>query len=188
MRIPYIDDIQHPGTASHTGRIILRIYLTFDIITVYYISYSKMAFASDGCPPFGIRYSFIAIAVYYRNWPRYGLRWSGLCWHLRHSTSGTGRKRPRDGRSHECCAGGGSTNHDSADRMSGQFLFYHDKSPPLAIKSVQLRQLNWEVGSAIMSVLSTVSRAWWWRHVIQSPARERYWWDLFVNAHWCQKA
>ena len=23
----------------------------------------------------------------YRNWPRYGLRWSGLCWHSRHSTS-----------------------------------------------------------------------------------------------------
>ena len=65
MRILYIDDIQHPGTASHTGRIILRIYLTFDIITVYYISYNKMAFASDGCPTFGIRYSFIAIAVYY---------------------------------------------------------------------------------------------------------------------------
>ena len=30
------------------------------------------------------------------------------------------------GRPHECCAGSGSTNHDSADRMSGQFLFYHE--------------------------------------------------------------
>ena len=28
----------------------------------------------------------------YRNWPRYGLRWSGLCWHSRHSTSGAGRR------------------------------------------------------------------------------------------------
>ena len=27
---------------------------------------------------------------------------------------------------HECCAGSGSTNHDSADHMSGQFLFYHE--------------------------------------------------------------
>ena len=28
----------------------------------------------------------------YRNWPRYGLCWSGLCWHSRHSTSGAGRR------------------------------------------------------------------------------------------------
>ena len=27
---------------------------------------------------------------------------------------------------HSCCAGSGSTNHSSADRMSGQFLFYHE--------------------------------------------------------------
>ena len=50
----------------------------------------------------------------------YGLRCRGLCWHLRHSTRGTGRrgrKRPRDGRSHSCCAGGVSTNHSSADRI-----------------------------------------------------------------------
>ena len=32
----------------------------------------------------------------------------------------------RAGRPHECCAGSGSTNHDSADRMNGQFLFYHE--------------------------------------------------------------
>ena len=30
--------------------------------------------------------------VGYRNWPRYGLRWSGLCCHSRHSTSGAGRR------------------------------------------------------------------------------------------------
>ena len=36
-----------------------------------------------------------------------------------------GRLRPRQP-AHECCAGSGSTNHDSADRMSGQFLFYHE--------------------------------------------------------------
>ena len=30
------------------------------------------------------------------------------------------------GRPHERCAGSGSTNHPSADRMSGQFLFYHE--------------------------------------------------------------
>ena len=50
----------------------------------------------------------------------YGLRWSGLCCHSRHSTSGAGRrghKRPRDGRPHSCCAGSGSTNHSSADRI-----------------------------------------------------------------------
>ena len=65
----------------------------------------------------------------YRNWPRYVLRWSGLCWHSRHSTSGAGRRAAacgRAGRLHECCAGSGSTNHDSGDRMSGQFLFYHE--------------------------------------------------------------
>ena len=27
---------------------------------------------------------------------------------------------------HECYAGSGSTNHSSADRMNGQFLFYHE--------------------------------------------------------------
>ena len=50
----------------------------------------------------------------------YGLRWSGLCCHSRHSTRGVGRcgrKRPRDGRPHSCCAGSGSTNHSSADRI-----------------------------------------------------------------------
>ena len=61
----------------------------------------------------------------YRNWPRYGLRWSGLCCHSRHSTSGPAVARPCRP-AHECCAGSGSTNHDSADRMSGQFLFYHE--------------------------------------------------------------
>ena len=30
------------------------------------------------------------------------------------------------GRPHEYCAGIGSRNHDSADCMSGQFLFYHE--------------------------------------------------------------
>ena len=55
----------------------------------------------------------------YRNWPQYGLRWSGLCCHSRHSTpSGAGRRA--------AACGSGSTNHDSADRMSGQFLFYHE--------------------------------------------------------------
>ena len=75
-------------------------------------------------------YVFASGAVVgYRNWPRYGLRWSGLCCHCRHSTRGAGRrgrKRPRDGRPHSCCAGSGSTNHSSADRLSGQFLFYHE--------------------------------------------------------------
>ena len=50
----------------------------------------------------------------------YGLRWSGLCCHSRHSTRGAGRrgrKRPRVGRPHSCCAGSGSTNHSSADRI-----------------------------------------------------------------------
>ena len=66
------------------------------------------------------------IMHWYRNWPRYGLRWSGLCWHCRHSTSGAGHRAAACGRPHECCAGSGSTNHSSADRMSGQFLFYHE--------------------------------------------------------------
>ena len=50
----------------------------------------------------------------------YGLRCRGLCCHSRHSTRGAGRhgrKRPRDGRPHSCCAGSGSTNHSSADRI-----------------------------------------------------------------------
>ena len=47
----------------------------------------------------------------------YGLRCRGLCCHSRHSTRGAGRKRPRDGRLHSCCAGSVSTNHSSADRI-----------------------------------------------------------------------
>ena len=43
----------------------------------------------------------------YRTWPRYGRRWSG--WYC--TTSAVPDS---------------STNHDSADRISGQFLFYHD--------------------------------------------------------------
>ena len=38
----------------------------------------------------------------YRNWPRYGLRWSGWYNSCRPSR---GRKRPRDGRHNECCSG-----------------------------------------------------------------------------------
>ena len=43
----------------------------------------------------------------------YGLRWSGLCCHSRHSTRGAAARRP----AHSCCAGSGSTNHSSADRI-----------------------------------------------------------------------
>ena len=71
--------------------------------------------------------------VNYRNWPRYGLRWSGwYCHKAQHELcrpcrpaqlvlclmavpAGTTRAVPY-----------GSTTHSSADRISGQFLFYHD--------------------------------------------------------------
>ena len=42
----------------------------------------------------------------------------------------------RAGQPHECCAGSGSTNHDSADCMSGQFQFYHENE---AIHNDKLR-------------------------------------------------
>ena len=35
-----------------------------------------------------------SLTIGYRNWPRYGLRWSGLCCHSRHSTSGPAVARP----------------------------------------------------------------------------------------------
>ena len=50
----------------------------------------------------------------------YGLHCRGLCCHSWHSTRGAGRrglKRPRNGRPHSCCAGSGSTNHSSTDRI-----------------------------------------------------------------------
>ena len=51
----------------------------------------------------------------------YGLRWSGLCCHSRHSTSGPAVARPQQAAArrptHSCCAGSGSTNHSSADRI-----------------------------------------------------------------------
>ena len=46
----------------------------------------------------------------------YGLRCRGLCCHSRHSTrgpAGTAARQP----AHSCCAGSGSTNHSSADRI-----------------------------------------------------------------------
>ena len=46
----------------------------------------------------------------------YGLRCRGLCCHSRHSTrgpAGAAARRP----AHSCCAGSGSTNHSSADRI-----------------------------------------------------------------------
>ena len=43
---------------------------------------------------------------------------------LYHGGQNTISHRPL--RPHECLAGSGSTNHDCADRMSGQFLFYHE--------------------------------------------------------------
>ena len=67
----------------------------------------------------------------------YGLRCRGLCCHCRHSTRGAGRrgrKRPRDGRPHSCCAGSGSTNHSSADRIvvnSYSILLKHLRSSRL---------------------------------------------------------
>ena len=55
----------------------------------------------------------------------YGLRCRGLCCHSRHSTRGPAVARPLAAApaaaarrpAHECCAGSGSTNHDSADRI-----------------------------------------------------------------------
>ena len=44
----------------------------------------------------------------YRNWPRYGLRWSGwYCNPEQHSLCrpSRGRLRPRDGRHNSCCSG-----------------------------------------------------------------------------------
>ena len=46
----------------------------------------------------------------------YGLRCRGLCCHSRHSTrgpAGAAAQQP----AHSCCAGSGSTNHSSADRI-----------------------------------------------------------------------
>ena len=61
-----------------------------------------------------------------------------------------GRLRPRRP-AHECCAGSGSTNHDCADRMSGQFLFYHeneakhnDKSRDGLTMSAMLNRPGWQ--------------------------------------------
>ena len=60
----------------------------------------------------------------YRNWPRYGLRWSGLFCH-----SCTARVEPAK-QSHRpaprVLCRTGRTNHVSADRICGQFLFYNE--------------------------------------------------------------
>ena len=98
--------------------------------------------------------------VWYRNWPRYGLRWSGLCWHSRHSTSGAGRRAAACGRLHECCAGSGSTNHDSADRMSGQFLFYHENEAIHRYTTINPATIMTMSRHAETPWLTT--SLWWW--------------------------
>ena len=73
----------------------------------------------------------IFIVMGYRNWPPYSLPWSGwYCYPAQHELC-------RSSRSHlqplaAMPAGtmsalpDSSTNHDSTDHISGQFLFYHD--------------------------------------------------------------
>ena len=68
-----------------------------------------------------------------------------------------GRLRPRRP-AHECCAGSGSTNHDSADRMSGQFLFYHEKEAKHNDKS---RDNHDDERHAESPWLTTP--LWWWK-------------------------
>ena len=63
-----------------------------------------------------------------------------------------GRLRPRRP-AHECCSGSGSTNHDSADRMSGQFLFYHEKKQNTTIHP-----------ATIMTMSAMLNRPGWQRH------------------------
>ena len=68
-----------------------------------------------------------------------------------------GRLRPRRP-AHECCAGSGSTNHDSADRMSGQFLFYHENEAKHNDKS---RDGHDDERHAESPWLTTP--LWWWK-------------------------
>ena len=68
-----------------------------------------------------------------------------------------GRLRPRRP-AHECCAGSGSTNHDSADRMSGQFLFYHENEAKHNDKS---RDDHDDERHAESPWLTTP--LWWWQ-------------------------
>ena len=79
----------------------------------------------------------------YRNWPRYGLRWSGwYCNPEQHELC-----RPLRGRLRPAQAGTTSavpdcsTNHDIADRISGQFLFYHDHSFTKSKGNLRFRHL-----------------------------------------------
>ena len=55
--------------------------------------------------------------VSYRNWPWYSLCWSGLCGHSGILLMGLAPP---------ALCQNGSTNHYSADCMSGQFIFYHE--------------------------------------------------------------
>ena len=47
--------------------------------------------SAKGCARLACRFAH-ACMVCYRNWPRYCLRWCGLCCHSRHSTSGAVRR------------------------------------------------------------------------------------------------
>ena len=72
-----------------------------------------------------------------------GLCCRGLCCHSRHSTREAGRrgrKRPRDDRLHSCCAGSGSTNHSSADRIVGNS--YNNESYSKSYRHLHLDGCN----------------------------------------------
>ena len=81
------------------------------------------------------------VCICYRKWQRYGLRWSGLP--LRHSTYEWGRWSRQPAPFVLCRSG--STNHPSADRMRGQFLFYHENDAIYCNKCSNDDQPCWNV-------------------------------------------
>ena len=67
----------------------------------------------------------------YRNWPRYGLCWSGwYCNPAQHELCQPMSAVP------DC-----TTNHDSTDRISGQFLFYHDHNFTRSKRNLRFQRL-----------------------------------------------
>ena len=112
------------NSMAHWYHLMCLIFVLVCVKVVFYYSKAYFTWHSSDEVLLNTR-----VRTSYRNWPRYALRWNGLCCHSWHSTSEAGRRTAacvRASRPHECCAGSGSTNHDSADRMSGQFLFYHE--------------------------------------------------------------
>ena len=90
---------------------------------------SSLGFCSNLIPLWTIFIILLWNVQYIRNWPRYGLRWSGLCCHSRHSTRGAGLRAAACGPAGRTSAVPGVAAQTTLAQtiwVLFLFLFYHE--------------------------------------------------------------